>query len=106
MRCPQRILRKAEGRHENLTQSLAYPLFDRRGACGGHVTAQPTTPLTWSPAMQPCTTFPGSLKSTEKLSACNTCTKLTSPILGCYMGGKLVCRSCTNKALRPTKHHA
>lgn len=56
--------------------------------------------------MQPCTTFPGSLKSTEKLSACNTCTKLTSPILGCYLGGKLVCRSCTNKALRPTKHHA
>lgn len=51
-------------------------------------------------------TFEGSLKSTEKLSACAKCDKLTSPILGCYLAGKLVCRSCTNQALKAKKRHA
>lgn len=105
MRCPQRILRKAEGRHQHLTRSLAYPLFDRRGACGGHVTAQPINHLILENDMHPML-FEGTPKTAEKLSPCTKCEKLTSPILGCYMAGKLVCHGCTQKALKAPKRHA
>lgn len=39
----------------------------------------------------------GSRKSVEALKPCKPCGKLTSPLLGAYLGSTLYCRTCLKK---------
>lgn len=54
--------------------------------------------------MSPVTLLAGSRRSVERLEKCANCEKTTSPLMGAYLGSKLLCKTCIQNRKRKKNH--